>query len=61
MKILPCAVRGLLAGVMIGIGGYAFLDCENRVVEALLFTVGLITITLFGFDLYTGKIGYWLS
>lgn len=32
MKILPCAVRGLLAGVMIGIGGYAFLGCENRVV-----------------------------
>lgn len=61
MKIFPCAVRGLLAGVMIGIGGYAFLGCENRVVGALLFTVGLITITLFGFDLYTGKIGYWLS
>ena len=61
MKILPCAVRGVLAGLMISIGGYVFLGCENRVVGALFFTVGLITITLFGFDLYTGKVGYWLS
>ena len=60
MKILPCAVRGILAGLMISIGGYVFLGCENRVVGALFFTVGLITITLFGFDLYTGKVGYWL-
>lgn len=58
MKILPCAVRSALSGVMIAIGGYAFLGCENRVVGAILFTVGLITITLFGFDLYTGRIGY---
>ena len=58
MKILPCAVRSALSGVMIAIGGYAFLGCENRVVGAMLFTVGLITITPFGFDLYTGRIGY---
>ena len=58
MKILPCAVRSALSGVMIAIGGYAFLGCESRVVGAILFTVGLITITLFGFDLYTGRIGY---
>ena len=61
MKILSCMVRGVLAGMMIAIGGYAFLGCENRVVGALLFTVGLITITLFGFDLYTGRVGYWLT
>lgn len=59
MKLLPCAVRGVLAGLMISIGGYVYLGCENRVVGAVFFTVGLITITLFGFDLYTGKIGYW--
>lgn len=61
MKLLPCAVRGVLAGLMISIGGYVYLGCENRVVGAVFFTVGLITITLFGFDLYTGKIGYWLG
>ena len=53
MKLLPCAVRGVLAGLMISIGGYVYLGCENRVVGAVFFTVGLITITLFGFDLYT--------
>ena len=51
MKLLPCAVRGVLAGLMISIGGYVYLGCENRVVGAVFFTVGLITITLFGFDL----------
>ena len=61
MKLLPCAVRSVLAGLMIAIGGYVYLGCENRVVGAVFFTVGLITITLFGFDLYTGKIGYWLG
>lgn len=61
MKLLPCAVRGVLASLMISIGGYVYLGCENRVVGAVFFTVGLITITLFGFDLYTGKTGYWLG
>ena len=56
MKLLPCAVRGVLAGLMISIGGYVYLGCENRVVGAVFFTVGLITITLFGFDLYLSLI-----
>ena len=39
MKLLPCAVRGVLAGLMISIGGYVYLGCENRVVGAVFFTV----------------------
>ena len=38
MKLLPCAVRGVLAGLMISIGGYVYLGCENRVVGAVFFT-----------------------
>lgn len=48
----------VLAGVAIGIGGCLFLSVENKVVGALMFTVGLYTICVHGLNLYTGKIGY---
>ena len=49
---------GILAGVMIAMGGSVFLACENKVVGAVLFTVALLSICLFGFSLYTGKVGF---
>ena len=42
MKLLPCAVRGVLAGLMISIGGYVYLGCENRVVGAGFFFLCLV-------------------
>ena len=48
----------ILAGIMIGIGGTVNLSCENKVVGASLFAVGLLTIVIFQFFLYTGKVGY---
>ncbi len=32
-----------------------FLSCDNKVAGAFLFSVGLITVLVFGFDLFTGK------
>ena len=43
---------------MIGIGSAVFLNCPNSIVGAFLFSIGLITIMMFGFKLYTGEIGY---
>ena len=56
-------VRSILAGMMIGIGGCVFIGCSLPKygvpwVGAILFAVGLCTIFIFGFDLYTGKVGY---
>lgn len=51
-------VDGLLSGVMIGIGSIVNLSCENRVVGAFLFSLGLYSILQFGYGLYTGKVGY---
>lgn len=54
-------LRAVLAGMMIGIGGCVFIGCKDNYeawVGAILFAVGLCTIFFFGFDLYTGKIGY---
>lgn len=52
-------VDGLLAGLMISIGGAAFLMCLDgyKAVGAFLFTIGLLTVCLKGYSLYTGKIG----
>lgn len=54
-------LKAVAAGIMISVGGIVFLSCENRYIGAFLFSVGLITVVAFGFNLYTGKIGYVLE
>ena len=49
--------KGILAGLCISLGGSVFLACENRVVGAVFFCVALLSICMFGFSLYTGKVG----
>lgn len=48
----------VLAGGAIGIGGCVYLSLDNKVIGALMFTVGLYAICVHGLNLYTGKIGY---
>ncbi len=51
----------ILAGICIGLGGTVYLSVENKVVGAALFSIGLLTILAFGFNLFTGKVGYALE
>jgi formate/nitrite transporter FocA (FNT family) len=51
-------INAILAGICIGIGCNIYLSCDNKYIGAALFSVGLITIITFGFNLYTGKVGY---
>ena len=51
-------VNAIFAGICIGIGCNVYLSCDNKYIGAILFTVGLIAILTFGFNLYTGKVGY---
>lgn len=51
-------VSAIIAGMLIGIGGIAFLSIENPVVGSSLFAIGLFTIVGFQLQLFTGKIGY---
>ena len=55
VRLLALAI---LAGFAIGIGGIVFLSLDDKVIGALMFTVGLYTICAHGLNLYTGKIGY---
>lgn len=51
-------IKAVYAGFMIGIGGIVNLSVDNKVIGALLFSFGLLTIVTQGFYLYTGKIGF---
>ncbi|MBR3742093.1 MAG: formate/nitrite transporter family protein [Clostridia bacterium] len=51
-------ISGILAGISISIGGTVFLLCESKVIGALFFTVGLFSVCVFGFSLFTGKVCY---
>ena len=48
-------IRAICAGAAIALGGTVFLACADKTVGALMFSVGLITVLIFGFDLFTGK------
>ena len=48
--------RAFLAGIMIGIGDVINAMSENRVLGALFFSLGLLSILHNGFYLYTGNV-----
>ncbi|MBR6996418.1 MAG: formate/nitrite transporter family protein [Ruminococcus sp.] len=59
MKIITDTfLRAFATGIAIAIGGIAYLSCENRYLGAFLFGTGLFVILSFGFNLFTGKVGY---
>lgn len=49
---------GVIAGILIGIGGSVYLSCDNKYVGAVLFSVALLCICMRGFALFTGKVGF---
>ena len=63
--VLDCAgkiAEGILAGIMISLGGAVFLACYpqapiGKYIGSFLFPLALICICMRGYALYTGKIG----
>lgn len=51
-------IKSIYAGISIGLGGVIFLNCQNKTLGAFLFSIGLIGVLAFGFNLYTGKVCY---
>ena len=64
MKMIRNTVNGILAGILIAIGGSVFLACYgdgslvSRTVGAVFFSVALLCICYKGYSLFTGKVGY---
>lgn len=59
--LLKDFILAILAGFTIGLGGLAFLSCDNKIVGSLFFTVGLFIVLAFDFNLFTGKICFSLE
>ncbi len=57
-KYADFLIKGIYAGIMIGIGGCAFLSLDNNIAGSFFFSIGLLMICMYGMNLYTGKIGY---
>lgn len=58
MKKLICAFDGIMSGVLLCIGCAVFIASDSTVIGGFLFSLGLCAIIRFGFNLYTGKVGY---
>ena len=58
MDRLKVFIYSIVAGMLIALGGCAFLSVDNKVLGAAFFVIGLFTICTFGFNLYTGKVCY---
>lgn len=57
-KTIDTFIRAVMTGFAIGIGGVVYLSCDNKYVGSFLFGTGLFVILSFGFNLFTGKVGY---
>jgi formate transporter len=64
MKHLQTLALGVLAGLFIGLGSFAYCACVSldasvgKILGSLLFSVGLFLVCFFSANLYTGKIGF---
>ncbi len=67
MRAIRNFVNGILAGILISIGGGVFLACYgdgslvSRTIGSVFFSTALLCICFKGYSLYTGKIGYILE
>lgn len=50
--------KSFLAGILVGIGGFAFLSVSSDLLGSFLFCIGLLAIIIQEYNLYTGKVGY---
>ena len=57
-KYVDYVIKGIYAGMMIGIGAVVLLSNSNNVLGAFFFSIGLLMICMYGMNLYTGKVGY---
>lgn len=54
-------VSGIIAGILISLGGAAMLSCDNRIAGAVLFCLPLLCICLLGYYLFTGKVCFMIK
>lgn len=56
MKYTNTYISAFIAGMCIALGGCCYLSVDNKVLGAFLFSLGLLTICMNEFSLFTGKV-----
>lgn len=56
--VLETFKKSIAAGLMICIGATIYVSLDNKIIGAIMFSIGLFAICSFGMFLFTGKIGY---
>lgn len=51
-------ILAIMAGAFIALGGVVFLMIDNKYLGSLMFAVGLFGVCTLGYNLFTGKVGY---
>ena len=51
-------IKGILSGVLIGIGGTVYLSCDNKYFGSIFFSIALLFICIRNYSLFTGKVGF---
>ena len=57
-NIFNLITKSILTGLLISLAGIVYLNCPDKIVGSLLFSLGLISVILLEANLFTGKIGY---
>lgn len=57
-NIFNLITKSILAGLLISLAGIVYLNCPDKIVGSLLFSLGLISILILEAKLFTGAIGY---
>ena len=57
-NIFNIITKSILAGLLISLAGIAYLNCSDKIVGSLLFSLGLISILILEAKLFTGAVGY---
>lgn len=57
-EIKDFCLQSILAGMLIGMGDLVYVVSESHIVGSFLFSLGLLSILIKGYPLYTGRIGY---
>lgn len=61
MRKLGDFVYAILAGVFIACGGVVNLLMDNKALGAFMFSTGLFGVCTLGYNLFTGKVGYFFD
>jgi len=57
-EVFKFYLQSVLAGSLIGMGDMIYVVSQNKILGSFLFSLGLLSILIKGFPLYTGRIGY---